>query len=159
MDAVRTFPNTGALPRHTRERGLRREEHKAERRAHTRRAALSLPAVFFFAVIACTTLYIVYNYMRLSELTVYTGKQQAELYALKKENAQLKKKAEERVDLHALERKAVEEYGMVKPSAEDIQYVDLTRADAAISYEDPGFWETVKDSAKDAYGRLVEFLR
>jgi len=72
---------------------------------------------------------IISGYVKLDEAKNNALMLQKELKSITADNQLLQQKIDSAVDLNALQKKAVEEYGMVKPERSQTIYVDITRED------------------------------
>lgn len=84
--------------------------------------------VCFMAVVAVICL-ILYSYVQAHELSVQAATLQREIDALSEEEGRLHVTYNQKINLDEVERIAVEELGMAKPSREQIVYVDNTGTD------------------------------
>jgi len=72
---------------------------------------------------------IISGYVKLDEAKNNALMLQKELKSITADNQLLQQKIDSAVDLSLLQKKAVEEYGMVKPERSQTIYVDITRED------------------------------
>lgn len=97
------------------------------------RPAVSAVTVLGFVIAVFLMFCIVLNYMRLNELTIEIYSMQTELMELKKQAATLKVKNEQALNSKRLQQLA-EEMGMVRPTKEQISYIDLSNHDRGVVY-------------------------
>ncbi|MDR3206908.1 MAG: cell division protein FtsL [Oscillospiraceae bacterium] len=92
---------------------------------------LSLWTVLAFMTAMALMFFIVYSYMRLTELSTEAKGLSSQIAALKKEEAILVLQKNSMIDLKEVERIATDELGMVKPNRAQVIYIDLSGRDHA----------------------------
>jgi cell division protein FtsB len=75
--------------------------------------------------------FIVYTYMQMAEISRASWEIEQEISKLQKEEEVLLRQKNSMIDRQEIERIAVEELGMVKPSEGQITYIDLSGEDHA----------------------------
>ena len=91
---------------------------------------LLVPCVFFFLAL------VVASNMRLTALTAEAGSMRGQLEKLNKENDALHARAESRISMSEVQKKAELELGMQKLKRKQIEYVDLSLPDEVVVIED-----------------------
>ena len=89
----------------------------------------SFKKFIFIASLFAVVFSIISGYVKLDEAKNNALMLQKELKNITADNQLLQQKIDSAVDLNALQKKAVEEYGMVKPERSQTIYVDITRED------------------------------
>jgi negative regulator of sigma E activity len=128
---------------------------KAEVRA---RPAVSAVTVLGFAIAAVLMFCIVLNYMRLNELTIEVSSLQTELMELKSQAATLKVKNEQTLNSKRLEQMA-EEMGMMRPTREQICYIDLSHQDRGVVYIAPEEESDFLRGIKTLFFAAIDFFQ
>ena len=133
---------------------------KAQRRpqvqAKARPSALLLGGI---VVIAALVLLLLLGYVQLTTVSNHVVTIKQELTALEDEHVSLLTEYEKTFDL-ATVKAAAEEAGMSKPTSGQIQYIDLSGADAAVVYADePGIIEKTVTTLKSSARSLWEYFR
>ena len=102
-------------------------------RVHGRASSSSIPVrgVLVFMFVMTLMLFIVYTYMRMAEMDRMSREILSEISALQKIEVQLQKQRASLIDLKEIERVATEELGMIKPSRNQIIYINLSGEDHA----------------------------
>lgn len=117
-------------------------------------------AILGGAVAAVLLLLVVFSYVRLYEtqsVVTRMERTQAELLA---QNARLKQQYESGIDLAAVEARAAE-LGLRKPTASQIIYVEVPKADVAEVYtapEERNFFERIFDALSGTFSDAVEYF-
>ncbi|MDR0381191.1 MAG: hypothetical protein LBH86_04275 [Oscillospiraceae bacterium] len=94
-----------------------------------------------FATFAVSMFIVVYSNVRLAELSSKTGALSREIAELKQEESLLQKLGDSKVNMAEIERIATEELGMIKPTRDQVIYIDLSDGDHAVVLKDTGgFW-------------------
>lgn len=109
---------------------------KAEAKPKTR-FHVSAFAVVSYVVVLALALGIVMNYMTLNEIAVDTANMESELSTLKSDGAKLTVEYERAMNVGDLADKAAAA-GLYAPSADQISYIDISRADQAEVYSESG---------------------
>ncbi|MCL2747962.1 MAG: septum formation initiator family protein [Oscillospiraceae bacterium] len=107
-----------------------------ERVATRPHARLRVHSVVIFLCVTALLIFIVYSYMRMAEVGQKSRDSLKEIQMLQKEEALLLKQREDLIDVQEIERIAREELDMVKPSENQIIYIDLSGEDHAEVLED-----------------------
>jgi cell division protein FtsL len=105
-------------------------EVKAGARARAGARPSAWTALAFLTAMALM-FFIVYSYMRLTELSTEAKALSSEIAGLKKEESALVLEKNGMIDLKEIERIATDQLGMVKPSRAQIIYIDLSGEDHA----------------------------
>ena len=129
--------------------------HSAARR---RVVSLRFSQMLMFVLVMGAMLYIVFNYMNLSELNTQNAKLVQELAQLTKANDAMQKTLDADLNLRDLERYAVEELGMVRPTQEDIIYLDLSGSDHAVVMPRRTAWDSLRSALSNLTITVKEYL-
>ncbi len=133
---------------------VEREAQSAARlrqvKQRARAQAIARPRVSLWAVLGFMTamflmFFIVYSQMQLAEIGSAGAKLKSEINTLQKEQTRLLAERDQKIDLKEIERIATQKLGMVKPSADQIIYINLSGEDHAVVLRprDKGFFETI----------------
>ena len=125
--------NEPAIDRHGQARARTKTAAKAV--ARPRKARLTAFAVLSYAAIFVLLLMIVMNYMRLNEISVTVSQRSNELAELQNETALLKVEYEQKQNVTDIKTRAAE-LGLYAPTSAQISYIDLSKPDYAVIYED-----------------------
>lgn len=114
--------------------------------------------VIFALMVMAGLMLIVYHYMQLSLLTRENQVLEKELAKLEQQEILLRREYESVISIQEIEAYATDVLGMVKPSQDQIFYVDLAGEDHAVVLEDKSMWDTVSDFIADIGERLADFF-
>ena len=92
---------------------------------------LSLRGALVFLCVMALMFFIVYTYMQMAEMSRASWEIDQDISRLQKEEAELVRQKNGMIDRQEIERIAVEELGMVKPTESQITYIDLSGEDHA----------------------------
>ncbi len=106
---------------------------------------ISMWAVLGFLTAMALMFFIVFSYMQLTEISTASGALNREIKQLQKESVLLTSQKESMIDMREIERIAKEELGMVKPSKDQIIYIDLSGEDHAVVAD-----KTVQETGDDS---------
>ena len=98
-------------------------------RKQKKKARAGLKKFILTASLFAVVFSIISGYVKLDEAKNNALMLQKELKSITADNQLLQQKIDSAVDLSLLQKKAVEEYGMVKPERSQTIYVDITRED------------------------------
>lgn len=155
-ETARPAPRTVTAPR---ERVQARPVTRTGARVAERPAMkLSFRTVALFICAMALLLFIVYSYMELSQLNRAYLQNAKFLQDLKKDESELTRKVEAGVSLSEVEAYAVGELGMVKPSRDQIVYINLAGEDHAEIIPQKGFWGAVKQLFGTMSTKVIEFI-
>lgn len=117
----------------------RRREKEAKRPVVVTRAAgnVSLFAVFGFALVAVLAVFVLMNYITLSNISSEVVDLTGQMTQLKSEEATLLARYELAYDLGAIENAVTSDGSMSRPQPGQIIYVDLTEPDSVVLYDIP----------------------
>ena len=136
---------------------------KTRTRTHTHAQAKSRPSPLLLGGIAvlCTlVLVLMLGYVQLTKVANRVGGIKNEIAKLTDEHVELLTQYEKAFDL-ATVKEVAEKAGMSKPSAGQIEYIDLSGADSVVIYhaEASGVWQNIRSSAHAAASRVLEYFR
>ncbi len=115
---------------------LPEEQRQPVRRIRVRaRTAVSPFAVFGTIASICMLVLVIFGYVQLYEATSQVGELSDRLAALNSENQVLQSQYEGKIDLAAIEDRAVHELGMSQPTASQTVYINLSGSDRAVIVE------------------------
>ena len=125
----------------------------AQTAARPRRMKLSAFAVLSYVAIFALLMMIVMNYMRLNEISVIAAAKASELEELKNQTALLKVEYEQKQNVDDIKSRAAE-LGLYAPTSAQINYIDLSKPDYAVIYEQ----ENESDSFVSGISRIVAII-
>lgn len=104
---------------------------------------------------------VIFGYVRLYEATAEVGRLNAKLSSIKQDNEGLRSQYEGRIDLAAIEQRAIHELGMTQPSTNQNIYLNLAGVDRAeiVEEEDTGFFATLFEACTTGVQELADYLR
>jgi cell division protein FtsL len=114
--------------------------------------------VLGFIIAAVLMFCIVLNYMRLNELTIEVHSLQTELMELKNQAAVLKVKNEQTLNSRRIEELA-QEMGMVRPTKDQISYIDLSHHDHGVVYLAPEKGSDFLNGIKTFFFAAIDFFK
>ena len=132
----RELRHAGEMPRHQ-EQTVTRKKAKEEEKVHVRvreRQHVSVFALVGFGAAIIMAVMVLMGYIQLTVLAAETVELKTQLETLNTENVRLTARYEQMFDLSAV-KEAAEAAGMVKPSASQIGYIDLSDGDCAVVYQ------------------------
>jgi len=156
---VRAFGGAAApeLPR----RRLPEERPQPVRRVRVRaKTAISPFAVLGMLVAACMMVLVIFGYVQLYEATSQTGDLEETLESMEQQNQLLRSDYEGRIDLAAVEKRAIRELGMVQPSSSQTVYLELVSDDRAeiLQEEEVSKITEAVNALKSSVEGLVSYL-
>ena len=133
---------------------------KAQRRPQAQaKARPSALLVGGIVMVTALVMVLLLGYVQLTTVSNHVVTIKQELAALEDEHVSLLTEYEKTFDL-ATVKAAAEEAGMSKPTSGQIQYIDLSGADAAVVYADePGIIEKTVTTLKSSARSLWEYFR
>lgn len=118
-----------------------------------------------FAVVGMLTagfcvILVIFSYVRLYEATSEVGRLNSELEAVELNNQVLRSQYEGKIDLAAIEDRAIHELGMVQPTASQNVYLNLAGSDRAeiVEVEKTGFFATLTEACSTGIRDLAAYL-
>ena len=139
----------------------RREPAAAPRRQSVARpAAKPSPLVLACAAVLAGLVVLLMGYVRLTEVAADISQIKTEMGQLEERHVALLTQYEKTFDLTTVKRVA-EEAGMTKPTAGQVEYLELPAADSTVVYRsDAGTaLENIAESISRALGSVVEYFR
>lgn len=139
----------------------RREPVAAPRRQSVARHAAKLsPLVLACAAVLTGLVVLLMGYVRLTEVSADISQIKTEMGQLEERHVALLTQYEKTFDLATVKRVA-EEAGMTKPTAGQVEYLELPAADSTVVYRsDAGTaLENIAESISRALGSVVEYFR
>ena len=140
----------------------RREPVAAPRRQSVARPAAKLSPLVLACAAVLTGLVVVLlmGYVRLTEVSTDISQIKTEMGELEERHVALLTQYEKTFDLATVKRVA-EEAGMTKPTAGQVEYLELPAADSTVVYRsDAGTaLENIAESISRALGSVVEYFR
>lgn len=165
LDALvreRALEEAGRMPEQPRPE--RRQEQEAVQRSRVREAAqpkaqVSPLVLGSIAVLAVMVVALLMGYVKLTQISGNVAEMKAEMDRLNTEHVGLLAEYEQTFELSTI-KEAAEAAGMSKPSAGQIEYVELSSADTAVVYAagDDGILNRTLASVKDGVFSLVEYF-
>lgn len=130
-----------------------------ERRVRAKTAVAPFTVVGMLAVM-CMLVLVIFGYVQLYEASTDVSALKQELFALQGEQVQLQARYDSKLDMNALEAKAME-LGLSAPREEQIVYVCLTGTDRAVILE-PEKTSVIGEifsALEESISDLIEYLR
>ena len=137
----------------------RRDLRVAPAPRRRRRAGVRPSLVACIAILAVTSVYILFCQMQLTQVTAEVSKQSDTLDELAAENVALSTKQANSVDMEAVEEYAVNQLGMVKMDNSQIEYVELTNPDSVTVADSGVSLDTVFAGLAHSFSAIVEYIR
>ena len=159
LDALareKQLDEAGKLP----QKKVRPAQPEVQRRQTAARAAVRPSPVLLLGTVLVVGMVIALMlcYVKLTGISDNVSSIKREISALEEEHVALLTEYEKTFDLATI-KAAAEEAGMSKPSAGQIQYIDLSGADSAVVYGDePGVVEKAASSLKEGALSLWEYF-
>lgn len=118
-------------------------------------AILGMMTAGFFVIL------VIFSYVQLYEATSEVGRLSRELKAVEMDNQILRSQYEGKIDLAAIEERAVHELGMVQPTASQNVYLNLSGSDRAeiVEVEKTGFFAALAEACSSGVRDLAAYLR
>lgn len=110
-----------------------REGARAKEKTH-----LSAWVVLGFALATALMLLVVYSHVQITELTNQANGVKKQITQLQKESNELRVLKNNMIDLKEIARIATEDLGMVKPTRDQVIYIDLSEGDSATVLKNDG---------------------
>ena len=128
---------------------------RPQAQAKARPSALVMGGI---VVVCALVMVLLLGYVQLTTVSNHVSTIQKDIASLEEEHVSLLTEYEKTFDLATI-KAAAEEAGMSKPSAGQIQYIDLSGADSAVVYGDePGVVEKAASSLKEGALSLWEYF-
>ena len=151
----RQLEEAGAMPERRTEQPPQ-AQRRPQAQAKARPSALLVGGI---ALVCALVMALLLGYVQLTAVSNNVSTIKKDIAALEEEHVSLLTEYEKAFDLATI-KAAAEEAGMSKPSAGQIQYIDLSGADTAVVYGDaPGIVEKTVDALKDKALSLWEYFR
>ena len=152
----RQLEEAGAMPeRRTEQPPQAQPQRRPKAQAKARPSALLVGGI---ALVGALVMVLLLGYVQLTAVSNNVSTIKKELATLEDEHVALLTEYEKTFDLATI-KAAAEEAGMSKPSAGQIQYIDLSGADSAVVYGDePGVVEKAASSLKEGALSLWEYF-
>ena len=152
----RQLEEAGAMPeRRTEQPPQAQPQRRPQAQAKARPSALLVGGI---ALVCALVMVLLLGYVQLTAVSNNVSTIKKELATLEDEHVALLTEYEKTFDLATI-KAAAEEAGMSKPSAGQIQYIDLSGADSAVVYGDePGVVEKAASSLKEGALSLWEYF-
>lgn len=117
-------------------------------------AVLGMMTAGFFVIL------VIFSYVQLYEASSEVGRLKDELAAVEQNNQILRSQYEGKIDLAAIEDRAIHELGMVQPTASQNVYLNLSGIDRAeiVETEKTGFFETLAEACSSGIRDLAAYL-
>ena len=147
------------------ERRLARERREKQRAAQPApvprtKGHVSMAALIGIPVAAVMVVMLLMGYIQVAQVSSQVAGQKAELDKVQRENVALVTEYEETFDMATI-KKAGEDSGMSKPSAGQVEYVELGGPDTAVVYDTQheSLLDRTLKSVQELVGEVVEFFR
>jgi len=123
------------------------------------RQHVSFVAVAGFFAVAALAVLVLMSYVQLTQISSSVVDLQSQLTALETENVTLTAQYEKMYDLSTV-KEAAEAAGMTKPSSSQVYYVDLSKGDSAVVYQqkDPNVLNRLLTSLHHGVYTVVEYF-
>ena len=154
-NTARPLERPDRLPEFPEQRPVKRPVRKVKTKL-----AVAPFAILGGAIAAVMLLMVVFSYVRLYETQSTVTRLEKTQAALLEQNMRLKQQYETGIDLAAVEARAAE-LGLRKPSASQIVYVEVPKADVAEVYaapEERNFFERIYDALSGTFSDAVEYF-
>lgn len=117
-------------------------------------AILGMITAGFFVIL------VIFSYVQLYEASSEAGRLKEELAAVEQNNQILRSQYEGKIDLAAIEDRAIHELGMVQPTASQNVYLNLSGLDRAeiVETEKTGFFATLTEACSSGIRDLAAYL-
>lgn len=141
--------------------GLPEEQRRPVRRIRVKaKTAVSPFAVFGMVAVACMLAMVIFGYVQLYEATSVAGELSTQLDALTTENQRLRSEYEGKIDLAAIEERAIQELGMSQPTANQTVYLNLSGTDRAVVMQEQSqnLLTSVVEAVKSSVEGMVSYL-
>ena len=166
LDALvreRALEEAGRMPEQPRPERQRQQEVVQRPRTQTAaqpKAQVSPLVLGSVAVLAAMVVVLLMGYVKLTQISGNVADMKTELDKLNTEHVQLLTEYEQTFELSTI-KEVAEAAGMSKPSAGQIEYVELGGSDTAVVYAagDDGVLDRAFASAKDGVLALVEYFQ
>ncbi len=124
------------------------------------KAAVSPLSVLLLAAAGIMLILVIFSYVQLYEATSEAGVLTERLAAIERENQSLRSQYEGRIDLEAIEQRAIHELGMSQPTTSQNVYLNLSGEDRAVLVKDerPGFFSTLVEACASGAKNLLAYL-
>ena len=145
-------------------REIQRDETSTKVRtvpAKKKRGGISMSTMLFFAVSMFLVISLISEYTKLVSLSESTVSLREELSTLREENTILKTRYESEIDLREIEEYAINELGMVMPSADRVVYIDLSEPDKIVlgSSEGTEAEDVSEEREPGLLEKIIEYFR
>ena len=130
-------------------------------RAHPQKKARPAPILLGGIAVLCTlVLVLMLGYVQLAKVSNHVSSIKNEIAALTDEHVELLTQYEKTFDL-ATVKEVAEKAGMSKPSAGQIEYIDLSGSDSVVIYraEAPGVLQDLRAATTAAAAKVWEYFR
>ena len=162
LDALvreRQLEEAGTMP----ERRHEVQQPKPRTRAHAHTQAKRHPAPLLLggiALLVSLVMVLMLGYVQLTKVSNHVSGIKSELAVLADEHVDLLTQYEKAFDLATI-KEVAENAGMSKPSAGQIEYIDLSGDDNVVIYraEADSFFQNVRSTTAAAVDRLLEYFR
>ena len=154
----RQLDEAGTMPEHRQEAPVQpRPRTHTHAKAKTRPSPVLLGGI---AVLLSLVLVLMLGYVQLTKVSNHVGNMKNELSALTDEHVELLTQYEKTFDLATI-KEVAEKAGMSKPSAGQIEYIDLNGSDSVVIYraEASGVLQGIRSTATAAADRVMEYFR
>ncbi len=161
LDAIvseRALDEAGRMPQHAERR---RTEEVAQPRTEVQPKVVVSPLVWLSAAVL-TVLVVValLGHVRLTEISIHISEMKTEMEQLSTEHVSLLTEYEQTFEL-ATVKEVAEAAGMAKPSAGQIEYVEVSGSNNAVIYAagQGGVLDKAYASVKDSFAGLLEYFQ
>ena len=137
----------------------RRDLRVAPAPRRRRRAGVRPSLVACIAILAVTSVYILFCQMQLTELSAAVGEQNDRLNELSAENVSLTTKQMNSMNMDEVEEYAVNNLGMVKMDNSQIEYVELTNPDTVTVADNGMSLGSLFAGLARSFSAIVEYIR
>ncbi len=140
---------------------LPEEAPRPQRKVHIKAKTMVSPfAVVGMAAAGFLLVLVIFGYVRLYEATAEVGRLSDQLASVEQSNDALRAQYEGKIDLAAIEERAIHELGMSQPTSSQNVYLDLSGDDRAVivQEEGPGFFEMLFEACTDGVQDLTAYL-
>ena len=137
----------------------RRDLRVAPAPRRRRRAGVRPSLVACIAILAVTSVYILFCQMQLTQLTAEVSDQNETLSELTAENVSLNTKRVNSMSIDEVEEYAANELGMVKMDNSQIEYVELTNPDSVTVANSGASLDTLFAGLARSFSAIVEYIR
>lgn len=136
----------------------KRNLHEVHPTRRQKRRQIRLSVAGCLSIIAIVAVYILVCQMRLTQLTAEVYAQTEKLDELTAESVSLASKKTHNLDMKEIEDRAMNDLGMVKMDASQIEYIEITNPDNIVVSSDSVSLETLFSGLARSFSAVVEYI-